>query len=1069
MRPSHDSEATHPVSRVEDPIPGYRLIRKRGRGGAAEVWEAEAPGGFRVALKIVNLSTDRTSGELRSLEIIRGIHHPNLLAIFGAWQVDKRLIIGMELADRSLWDRFLEARSQGLCGIPRRELLDYLQAAAVTVDFLNDYRHTVEGRQRIGIQHRDLKPQNILLFGGCAKVADFGLARVMERSVASHTGTCTLAYAAPEFFGKKTSRQSDQYALAVTYCQLRGGRMPFLGTTAQIAVGHLLNEPDLESLPEPERAVVARALSKRPKDRWPGCRSFIDALKSLGSAEGDPLPDALPRQEPDDQPGQGHATLPCAPFDPALLMAHSDFIPMDTGDSNFPLDLAEDGFDTVFLPREGRDVHPGQNNKAAPFLSPPSVAAAQSDFVPLDTGDSDFPLDVFESASALAGYRTARVRLGTAFPVGSSSLDRAQEGRLAPPGRSGGEGPDRHETERRVAVSAEGRTGRARVGLYSALVALGFGVLIWVARDHAGRPLRAAPRTDRNTARAASDRLLTDQAGVPQRAAVGTAPNPVHTSMPPRGEPPARLRASDPAPAVSSPSITEPRRAKPKTETVADLPSGEEEAAARVAARVSKREAAQLPGPDRVSPGTSSPVSETFPPQVASGATAGIASAFEYVAMSLSNTAQAPAAVPTRETDPPPRPVKAESEVAADTAPEGRDDNGPGSDPGGLNAPVVMKPGIDVPARVSVRAGETAKVHVRVRGVKASGPVNLDFRGLPPGVSVPSPSLPTGEDQADVILVASTEAPTGVVVASVAFEVGAARAESGLKLEVQPSPAKVAYQRGRSEFTRHAYDRAVEAFTEAIRLDPDSFLAHRDRGVAYHLQGRYREALADYSEAIRLSPDDALTYLVRARVHRELGENDRALNDYTEAIRLRPDVNAFLARGLVHHDLGNYDRALADFSSALELQPGNLNALFHRGLTRYHSGDHNGAIADLTEVIRLDPKYAAAYRYRGDIFARMGQSARAGDDHDAFQRLVIARDPARDGRSPRDPGRDRSPRENRPSSTPSVSSPRSSPAVPRLGPGGDPGLPPRPGKPVREIRASVDGSGAIPPEDLDPS
>src|SRR5438874_424 len=234
MRSGQDNASSPPLPAGGDPLPGYRLIRKRGRGGGAEVWEADAPGGFRVALKIVNLSTDRTSGELRSLGILRGIRHPNLLPIFGAWQVENRLIIGMDLADRSLWDRFLESRAQGLSGIPRQELLGYLDAAAVAVDYLNDYRHTVDGRTRIGIQHRDLKPQNILLFGDHAKVADFGLARVMEQSVASHTGTCTLAYAAPEFFGKKTSRQSDQYALAVTYCQMRGGRMPFHGTTAQV-------------------------------------------------------------------------------------------------------------------------------------------------------------------------------------------------------------------------------------------------------------------------------------------------------------------------------------------------------------------------------------------------------------------------------------------------------------------------------------------------------------------------------------------------------------------------------------------------------------------------------------------------------------------------------------------------------------------------------------------------------------------------------------------------------------------------------------------------------------------
>ncbi len=281
-------------------MPGYRLISRRGGGGFAEVYEAEAPGGFRVALKLVRPSAQTRDRELRAIEIIRAIRHPHLLALFGAWQVEGYLIIGMELADRSLFDRFLEARSQGLRGIPRRELLGYLSCAAAGIDYLNGYRHTIEGRPAVGIQHRDLKPENILLFGETAKVADFGMVRLMEASFASHTGTWTLPYAAPEFFRKQTACQSDQYALAVTYCQLRGGRLPFRGSTAEIVGGHMFGAPDLEGLPEPEQQVVARALSKCPEARWPDCRAFIEALRSLERDEEGAVPDLLMLQEPEE-------------------------------------------------------------------------------------------------------------------------------------------------------------------------------------------------------------------------------------------------------------------------------------------------------------------------------------------------------------------------------------------------------------------------------------------------------------------------------------------------------------------------------------------------------------------------------------------------------------------------------------------------------------------------------------------------------------------------------------------------------------------------------------------------
>jgi hypothetical protein len=293
-------KTTHPLLDKYEEISGHRLIRCRGRGGVATIWEAESPTGQRVALKLVDGAARLHGGELRALELMRQVRHPSLLEVLGTWQVEDLLVISMELGDRSLWDRFLEARAEGLRGIPRRELLGYLRPVAEAVDYLNDYQHAIAGRRRLGIQHRDLKPQNIVLVGGAAKVADFGLARVMERMVVSHTGPCTMPYAAPEYFRGCTSRRSDQYALAVTYCQLRGGRAPFAGTTAQIAFGHLCHAPDLSSLPEPERPIVARALAKAPEARWPDCRSFVATLQALASGQDGTIPDGLPRPPRDD-------------------------------------------------------------------------------------------------------------------------------------------------------------------------------------------------------------------------------------------------------------------------------------------------------------------------------------------------------------------------------------------------------------------------------------------------------------------------------------------------------------------------------------------------------------------------------------------------------------------------------------------------------------------------------------------------------------------------------------------------------------------------------------------------
>jgi formylglycine-generating enzyme required for sulfatase activity/serine/threonine protein kinase len=261
-----------------EPVPGYRLAKFLGSGGFGEVWQAFAPGDFPVALKFIRLNTRHAEPELRALAILKNIRHANLLDIQFAVQVEDRLVIALPLCDRSLWDRLEECWNAGKAGIPRDELLRYMAQAADAIDFLNEPCHPSEDGKLSGVLHRDIKPHNMFLVGGTVRVADFGLAKVAERSVASHTGSMTPHYAAPEMFGGSVSAKSDQYALAISYCELASGRAPFIGSLEQVMAGHLHGEPDLSGLPRPDRPIVARALAKKPEARWPSCREFVRQL-----------------------------------------------------------------------------------------------------------------------------------------------------------------------------------------------------------------------------------------------------------------------------------------------------------------------------------------------------------------------------------------------------------------------------------------------------------------------------------------------------------------------------------------------------------------------------------------------------------------------------------------------------------------------------------------------------------------------------------------------------------------------------------------------------------------------
>jgi serine/threonine-protein kinase len=190
------------------------------------------------------------------------------------------VVIAMELADGSLMDVLDVCLTDYDAPVAPDLACHYLSDAAQALDFLNQRRHVLDGR-RVSFQHCDIKPSNLLVCGETVKVADYGLASALTNAIEPHSRAGTLEFAAPEVYRGQLSDQTDQYALAVTYCLLRSGQLPFTDSPHRFTTTYNRGQPDLSMLTEAERPIIAKAFSVAPVNRWPTCGEMMAHLQSL--------------------------------------------------------------------------------------------------------------------------------------------------------------------------------------------------------------------------------------------------------------------------------------------------------------------------------------------------------------------------------------------------------------------------------------------------------------------------------------------------------------------------------------------------------------------------------------------------------------------------------------------------------------------------------------------------------------------------------------------------------------------------------------------------------------------
>ena len=207
------------------------------------------------------------------------------------------------------------------------------------------------------------------------------------------------------------------------------------------------------------------------------------------------------------------------------------------------------------------------------------------------------------------------------------------------------------------------------------------------------------------------------------------------------------------------------------------------------------------------------------------------------------------------------------------------------------------------------------------------------------------------------------------------------------KMRDQPKPlhtktlAYWALQQGNSLMTLLQIDKAIEAYSHAIQLDPHYANAYSNRGAAYNIKGKLDRAITDYNKTIELDPDHANAYNNRGNAYSDKGKLDRAIADYNKAIALDSDIaEPYNNRGVAYKDKGEFDRAIEDFNKAMQLNPQFVPVHNNRGTAYGGKGEFDRAIEDFNKAIDLKLDYAEAYNNRGNIYSDKGEFDRAIED-----------------------------------------------------------------------------------------
>jgi serine/threonine protein kinase len=264
----------------------YRIVRKLGSGGMADVYLAEDEElGRRVAIKILN---DRHANDESFVERFRreaknaaSLSHPSIVSIYDRGEAEGTYYIAMEYLDGRSLKELVVARGP----LPIGDAIEFTRQVLGALRFAH----------RKGVVHRDIKPHNVMADAdGRLKVTDFGIARagVSQMTEAGSIIGTAQDLSPEQARGAGVDQRSDLYSVGIVLYEMLTGTVPFTGESpVEIAMRHLSDTPRPPSLQRPEippdlDMVVLRALAKNPDDRFQTAEEMDAELERVAQGVG---------------------------------------------------------------------------------------------------------------------------------------------------------------------------------------------------------------------------------------------------------------------------------------------------------------------------------------------------------------------------------------------------------------------------------------------------------------------------------------------------------------------------------------------------------------------------------------------------------------------------------------------------------------------------------------------------------------------------------------------------------------------------------------------------------------